>query len=112
MGAVSTPASGFQVFIEYLTSMSDDEIDDVNSEQPLSDASHFVRRYFAITNHTDAKKSGVQNAVCAFCDKRFSGCSTSRAAAHILGRPVLGHLVLKMSFKLLWMVQIRQHGPS
>ena len=24
-----------------------------------------------------------------FCDKSFSGCSTSRAAAHILGRPVL-----------------------
>ena len=25
-----------------------------------------------------------------FCDRSFSGCSTTRAAAHILGRPVLG----------------------
>ena len=25
-----------------------------------------------------------------FCDKFFSGCSTARAAAHILARPVMG----------------------
>ena len=38
--------------------------------------------------HADAKKGGAKNAMCTFCDKSFSGCSTSRAAAHILGHPV------------------------
>ena len=72
--------------------MSDDEIDDANSEQPLSDEQHYVWQYFAITNHTDAKKSRAENAICVFCNKNFSACSTSRAAAHILGRPVLGQI--------------------
>ena len=34
----------------YLTRMSDDEIDNANSEQPLSDAPHYVGQYCAITN--------------------------------------------------------------
>ena len=45
--------------------------------------------FFAVTNNTDARKGGAKNAVCMFCDKSFSGCSTSRAAANILGHPVL-----------------------
>ena len=65
--------------------MSDDEIDNASSEQPLSDAPHHVWQYCAITNHTDAKQGGAKNAICAFCDKNFRGCSTFRAAAHILG---------------------------
>ena len=71
----------FYRILLYLMRMSDDEIDDANSEQPLRDAPHYVWQYFATTNHTDAKKSGAKNAICAFCDKNFSGCSTSRAAA-------------------------------
>ena len=69
----------------YLTRMSDDEIDNANSEQPLSYAPHHVWQYCAITNHTDAKKGGAKNTICAFCYKSFSGCSTFRAAARILG---------------------------
>ena len=63
-----------------------------NSEQPVSDAPHFVLQYFAITNHTDAKEIGAKNAIYAFCDKSFSGCSISRAEAHILKRHVLGQI--------------------
>ena len=51
--------------------MSYDEIDYANSEQPLSDAPHFVWQYFAITNHTYAKKgraNQAKNAICVFCD--------------------------------------------
>ena len=60
--------------------MSYDETDDANSEQPLlNDAPHNVQQYFADTNHTYAKKGECKNAICAFCDKSFSGCSTSRA---------------------------------
>ena len=70
--------------------MSDEDIDNANLEQPeKSELAHFVWQYFAVTNNTDARKGGAKNAVCMFCDKSFSGCSTSRAAAHILGRPVL-----------------------
>ena len=45
---------------------------------------------FTVTNNTDPKKGGAKNALCMFCDKNFSGCSTSRAAAHLLARPVMG----------------------
>ena len=70
--------------------MSYDDIDNANLEQPeKSEVAHFVWQYFAVTNNTDARKGGAKNAVCMFCDKSFSGCSTSRAAANILGHPVL-----------------------
>ena len=38
----------------------------------------------------DPKKAGAKIAVYKFCDNTFSGCCTSKAAAHILGRSVLG----------------------
>ena len=76
VGAGPTPPSAFEFFIFYLTRMSVEEIDDAN----------YVWQYFAITNHTDPKKSWGKNAICAFCDKRFIGCSTSRAAAHNISR--------------------------
>ena len=80
---------GLSISYRSLFYLSDD---DANSEQPLSDALHYVWQYFTIMKHTDPKKSGAKNAICAFCDKSFSGCSTTRAAAHILGRPVLGQI--------------------
>ena len=51
VGADSTPAAGFQFYriLFYLTRMSDDEFDNANSEQPLSDAPHYVWQYFAVT---------------------------------------------------------------
>ena len=52
--------------------------------------SYYIWQYFTVSHSSDAKKGGAKNAVCKFCDKTFSGCCTSRAAAHILGRPVLG----------------------
>ena len=70
--------------------MSDEDIDNANLEQPeKSEVAYFVWQYFAVTNNTNARKGGAKNTVCMFCDKSFSGCSTSRAAAHILGCPVL-----------------------
>jgi hypothetical protein len=40
-----------------------------------------------------SKKGGAKNVTCIFlryCFQPFTGCSSSRAIAHILGRPVLG----------------------
>ena len=66
-------------------------INDADLEQPESEVveAHYVWQYFTVTNNTEAKKGGSKNAQCMFCDKSFSGCSTSRAAAHILARPVM-----------------------
>jgi hypothetical protein len=66
--------------------------DEADSQLPeIEDAAaHYVWQYFTVTNHSNPKKGGSKNAVCMFCDKIFSGCGTSRAAAHILGRPVMG----------------------
>ena len=47
-------------------------------------------QYFTISNSSEAKKGGAKIAASKFCDKAFSGCCTTRATAHILGRPVLG----------------------
>ena len=67
-------------------------IDYANTEQPLSDAQHYVWQYFAITNHTDTMIGAAKNAICVFCNKSFSFSCMSRAAAHILGCPVLGQI--------------------
>ena len=36
-----------------------------------------------------SKRGGAKNATCIFCDTSLTGCSSSRAFAHILGRAVL-----------------------
>ena len=66
----------------FFSTMSD--INNANLEQlEQNEEAHFVRQYFAVTNNTDARKgcskNAVCNALCMFCDKNFSGCSTSRA---------------------------------
>jgi hypothetical protein len=38
------------------------------------------------------RKGGAKNAGCIFCEKLFTGCSTARAAAQILARPVMGQI--------------------
>ena len=74
-----------------LSRMDGHGINDADLEQPESEVveAHYVWQYFTVTNNTEAKKGGSKNAQCMFCDKSFSGCSTSRAAAHILARPVM-----------------------
>ena len=53
-------------------------------------SSYYIWQYFTVSNSSEAKKGGAKIAACKFCDKTFSGCCTTRATAHILGRPVLG----------------------
>jgi hypothetical protein len=65
---------------------------DADPEQPESNAAaaHYAWHFFTAPNSTDPKKGGSMNACCMFCKKSFSGCSTARAAAHILARPAMG----------------------
>ena len=65
------------------------EVDDGCIKQ-TDRSSYYIWQYFTVSNSSEAKKGGAKIAVCKFCDKSFSGCCTTRAAAHILGRPVLG----------------------
>jgi len=94
-GEGSIPGSGLFLYLNFFlvaTRMGDDAIMIDDAELPGSEAAkdHFVWQYFTVTNNTDPKKGGAKNALCMFCDKNFSGCSTSRAAAHLLARPVMG----------------------
>jgi len=77
------------VFTRSMHDVGGDNEDPENPESEAADA-HYVWQYFTVTNNTAAKKGGSKNALCSFCEKSFSGCSTSRAAAHILARPVMG----------------------
>jgi hypothetical protein len=69
---------------------------DEDSENPESEAAntHYasVWQCFKVSNNTAAKKGRSKNALCLFCKKSFSGCSTFRAAVHILARAVMGQL--------------------
>ena len=67
------------------------EVDDGCIKQ-TDRSSYYIWQYFTVSNSSEAKKGGAKIAVCKFCDKSFSGCCTTRAAAHILGRPVLGQI--------------------
>jgi hypothetical protein len=40
-----------------------------------------------------SKPGCAKNAMCALCDSSFTGCSTSRAFAHLLGRAILGQKI-------------------
>ena len=61
----------------------------MQEDQPNLDAESYIWKYFAdIIDH--GKKGGSKNLQCKFCDRSFSGMSTTRAVAHILGRPVMG----------------------
>ena len=58
--------------------------------EQIKSPSYYILQYFTVSNSSEAKKGGAENAVCKFCDKIFSGCCTTRATDQILGRPVLG----------------------
>ena len=69
--------------------MSNEDINNANFEQPeKKEMAHFVWQNFAVTNNTDARKAAPKMQCACFVTKA-SGCSTSRAAAHILGHLVL-----------------------
>ncbi len=79
-------SDGPDSLIFLFTRMEDASDADADPEHPESEAAeaHYVWQFFSVTNSTDPKKGGSKNACCMFCEKSFSGCSTARAAAHIL----------------------------
>jgi hypothetical protein len=59
------------------------EVEDIEPKGPI------IWNYFKVAG-VQSKSGGAKNVTCNFCDTVFVGCSSSRAFAHILGRPVLG----------------------
>jgi hypothetical protein len=54
-----------------------------------------IWNYYKIDG-AQSKQGGAKNAMCTFCDSSFTGCSTSLAFAHILGRAVLSQKKQKL----------------
>jgi NifU-like protein involved in Fe-S cluster formation len=48
-----------------------------------------------------SKRGCAKNAMCTFCDSSFTGCSTSQAFAHLLGRAVLGKKIANIELCVL-----------
>ena len=62
---------------------STEDTDDIDQVGPI------IWTYYKIDGY-QSKRGGSKNVTCLFCDNNFTGCSTTRAFAHILGRAVLG----------------------
>ena len=66
-----------------------DEVQDLEREDgDIQPRGSIIWNYFKIDG-VQSKKGGAKNVTCIFCDHVLIGCSSSRAFAHILGRPVL-----------------------
>ena len=79
------------LFLFALLVMSIEIVDEAEQEdEDDQQKGPIIWNYFKICG-VQNKRAGAKNATCIFCDTEVTGCSTSRAFAHILGRPVLGH---------------------
>lgn len=58
----------------------------------IKQAEPIIWNYYKMDG-AQSKRGCAKNAMCAFCDSSFTGCSTSRAFAHLLGRAVLGQKI-------------------
>ena len=60
-------------------------------EDDAEDVEHtgsIIWNYYKVDG-AQSKRGGAKNITCIFCDTSLTGCSSSRAFAHILGRAVL-----------------------
>jgi hypothetical protein len=73
-------------------SMENDEVLSVQepeADEDLEQKGSIIWNYYKVDG-VQSKRGGAKNVTCTFCDTAFTGCSSSRAFAHILGRAVLG----------------------
>jgi hypothetical protein len=69
---------------------SDDEVM-VEDDPPDAQAESYIWKYFVdVAQYGTLARGGSKNSQCMFCDRSFTGISTTRAVSHILGRPVMG----------------------
>ena len=61
----------------------------VEEDPPDAQAESYIWKYFVDVAQYGTR-GGSKNSQCMFCDRSFTGISTTRAVSHILGRPVMG----------------------
>ncbi len=67
-----------------------DEVEDpAREDEDIEPKGPIIWNYFKVAG-VQSKSGGAKNITCNFCDTVFVGGISSRAFAHILGRPVLG----------------------
>ena len=75
--------------------MSMEDVVELSSQDPDADADvvqtgPIIWNYYK-SDGVQSKRGGAKNIICTFCDTPFTGCSSSRSYARILGRAdVLG----------------------
>ena len=117
-GSILLSAAGlYFIFQFYFHKMSYDDIDNAYLEQPeKSKAAHFVWQYFAVTNlnGTDGRKGSgcTKNTVCMFCDKSFSGCSTSRADRFFFNENCISFIIADSSSFACMKEEIMKHAKK
>ncbi len=68
-----------------------EDAEDAEQTEPL------IWNYFKVVS-VQSRNGGAKNVTCILCDQALAGCSSTRALAHILGRPVLVHLKANVRF--------------
>jgi hypothetical protein len=62
---------------------------DAEVDEDVEQTGTSIWNYYKIDG-VQSKRGGAKNITCTFCDTTFTGCSSTRAFGHILGRAVLG----------------------
>ena len=60
----------------------------IEADGDVKQTGTFIWNYYIDGAHS--KRGRAKNITCTFCDTAFTGCSSSRAFAHIIGTAVLG----------------------
>ena len=71
------------------------DAEDAEQTKPL------IWNNFKVDSSVQSTNGGAKHVTCTLCDQALTGCSSSRALAHILGRPVLGKLKANVRFCVL-----------
>ena len=70
--------------------MVDSDGENIIEEDPAdAQAESCVWKYFVDFSQYGTRGAS-KNSQCMFCDRSFTGISTTRAVSHVLGRPVMG----------------------
>ena len=85
------------VVIDKVLSVQDPEQDDEDIGIIIGHTGTIIWNYHKFVSF-QSKKGGAKNVTCTVCDNTFTGCSSSRAVAHFLGRPVLRQNKINIKF--------------
>jgi hypothetical protein len=90
LATVRIPAVLGRLFFSLSEIMVDSDGEDIIEEDPAdTQAESCVWKYF-VDFAQYGTRGASKNSQCRFCDRSFTGISTTRAVSHVLGSPVMG----------------------